>query len=57
MCKDTFATMLRDGNTIADILQSVPEDKRFLLSMMADAFINGMIAQERLTAQAGQGGA
>lgn len=51
MDQDTFATMIRDGNSIADILQRVPEDKRFLLSMMADAFLNGMIAQERLTDQ------
>lgn len=57
MNQDTFTTMVRDGNAFADILQSVPEDKRFLLSMMADAFINGMIAQERLTGQSGQGSA
>lgn len=53
MNQDTFATLVKDGNAFADILQSVPEDKRFLLSMMADAFINGMIAQERLADQGG----
>lgn len=47
----TFATMLKDGNTAIDILQSVQEDKRFLMRALADAFMDGMIAQERLAAQ------
>lgn len=49
MNQDRFTTMVRDGNTIIDILQSVPENKRTILAMMAEAFINGMITQERLT--------
>lgn len=57
MNQDTFTTMLRDGNTIADILQSVPEEKRFLMRALADAFMDGMIAQERLAAQAERPGA
>ena len=55
MERDTFTTMLRDGNTFAGILQSVQEDKRFLLSMMAEAFINGLNTGEKL-AQARQTG-
>lgn len=51
MKQDTFTTMVKDGNTIADILQSVPENKRILLAAMTEAFINGMIAQERLSSQ------
>lgn len=53
MCQDKFATMVKDGNIVADILQSVPENKRPLLASMAEAFISGMIAQERLTSQEG----
>ena len=52
MNKDTFTTMLRDGSAFADILQSVPEDKRMLMRAMAGAYIDGMIAQEQLAAQA-----
>lgn len=52
MKQDTFVTMLRDGNALADILQSVPEDKRMLMRAMAGAYIDGMIAQEQLAAQA-----
>ena len=50
MNQDKFATMIKDGNTIIDILNSVPESKRILLTAMTEAFMNGMIAQERLTA-------
>lgn len=50
MNQDKFTTMIKDGNTIIDILQSVPESKRLMLAAMAEAFMNGMIAQERLTA-------
>ena len=48
MNRDTFTAMLNDGKDFIQIVQSIPEDKRFLLSMMADAFVNGMQAQERL---------
>lgn len=51
MNKETITTMAKDGNTIADIIQSVPENKRPLLVAMTEAFMNGMIAQERLTSQ------
>ena len=40
--------MKETDKEIIQIVQSIPEDKRFLLSMMADAFVNGMQAQERL---------
>lgn len=57
MSQDTFTAMLKDGNTLADILQSVPEDKRMLMRAMAGAYIDGMIAQEQLAAQAERPGA
>lgn len=50
MAKDTFTTLLRDGKTAADLLQSVPENKRILLRALADAYMSGMIDHERLTA-------
>lgn len=51
MNKDSFATMVKDGKGLIQIIQSVPEDKRPMLSALAGAFIDGMIAQERLTAE------
>lgn len=51
MNQDTFTTMLKDGRNIAALLQSVQKDKRVLMRALADAFIDGMIAQERLTSQ------
>lgn len=36
------------------IIASVPPEKRFLVAMATEAFINGMEAQERLNAHAGQ---
>ena len=56
MKTDSYTKMVEDGRDIISVLNSVPEDKRFMLSMMADAFINGMIAQEQL-AQDRQGSA
>lgn len=50
MNKDKFTTMVRDGKDFIQIIQSVPEDKRFLLSMVVEAFLNGMNTQERLAA-------
>lgn len=52
MSENLFATLVKDGAAYIKIIESVPEDKRFLLSMVADAFINGMETQERLTNQA-----
>lgn len=49
MNNDSCTKMVRDGKDLIQILQSVPEDKRPLLSAIAGAFIDGMIAQERLT--------
>lgn len=50
MNTDTFWKMVEDGKGIIEILESVPEDKRPILSAIAWAFIDGMIAQERLAA-------
>lgn len=51
MNQDKFSTMVKDGRDYIQIIQSVPKEKRFLLSMMADAFLNGMVAQERLVTE------
>lgn len=50
MAQDTFRKMVEDGRDIIRILESVPEDKRPLLSALAGAFIDGMLAQDRLAA-------
>lgn len=50
MAQDTFRKMVEDGRGIIKILESVPEDKRPMLSALAGAFIDGMLAQERLAA-------
>lgn len=50
MEQDKFSTMVRDGKDLIEILNSVPEEKRPMLSAIAGAFIDGMLAQERLTA-------
>lgn len=51
MSQDKFDSMMKDGRNIINILNSVPENKRPLLSAIAGAFIDGMIAQERLAAE------
>lgn len=51
MSENTFTTMVRDGKDLIEIIQKVPEEKRPLLSALAGAFIDGMIAQERLAAE------
>ena len=51
MNKDSYTKMVRDGKDLIQILQSVPEEKRPLLSAIAGAYIDGMIAQERLAAE------
>ena len=56
MSQDTYKKMVEDGRGIIRILESVPEDKRPTLSALAGAFIDGMLAQERLAA-AGRPGA
>lgn len=51
MNTDTFWKMVEDGKGIIEILESVPEDKRPMLSAMVGAFIDGMLAQERFAAE------
>lgn len=48
MSQENLTMMVKNGRDFLQIIQSVPENKRFLLSMVADAFVNGMEAQERL---------
>ncbi len=48
MAQDKFSTMLRDGNDYLQIIQRVPENKRFLLAIIADAFLSGMDTQEAI---------
>lgn len=53
MRQDEFTTMMQTGDYLVKIIRSVPKDKQFLLSMAVDAFLSGMTAGERLSAQAG----
>ena len=39
-----------DGKRFLSAIKSAPEDKLVLASAIAEAFINGMITQERLAA-------
>ena len=50
MNKDSFTMMVKDGKDLIQIIQSVPENKRPMFSAIAGAYIDGMIAQERLAA-------
>lgn len=50
MTQDTFRKMVEDGRGVIRILESVREDKRPMLSALAGAFIDGMLAQKRLAA-------
>ena len=45
------AQQAADGVLFYDTLKSVPEDKQDIVAMMAEAFINGMNAQEQLAAK------
>ena len=54
MNTNSYAKMVEDGRDIISVLNSVPEDKRMLMRAMAGAYIDGMIAQEQLAAQAEQ---
>ena len=49
MNQDTYKKMVEDGRDFISILNSIPEDRRPMLSVIAGAYIDGMIAQERLT--------
>lgn len=46
-----------DAKRVFEMIASVPTEKRFLVTIATEAFINGMIAQERLTSQMGQSSA
>lgn len=50
MRQDEFTTMMQTGDDLVKIIQSVPKDKQFLLSMAVDAFLSSMTAGERLSA-------
>lgn len=39
---------LRDAETVAKLLDKVPNEKHGIVLMMVDAFINGMEAQENI---------
>ena len=41
---------IKEANAFLQILDGVPQNKRFILALVADACINGMNAQEQLTA-------
>ncbi|MCI8363195.1 MAG: hypothetical protein HFJ41_08920 [Clostridia bacterium] len=40
---------INEAKKFLQILDSVPKDKRFILALVTDAFINGMNTQEQLT--------
>ena len=51
-----LAADVADGKRFLSAIKSAPEDKLVLASAIAEAFINGMITQERLAApSAGEG--
>ena len=45
------AQQAAEGVLFYDTLKSVPEDKQDIVALMAEAFINGMSAQEQLAAK------
>lgn len=51
MDKDDLGRMVKEGGGMADILQSVPEEKRGLVRIIIDAYINGFLAWERFAAE------
>lgn len=46
MNTDIYTKMVEDGRDIISVLNSAPEDKRFLVS--AEAFLNGLNTGEKL---------
>lgn len=48
MKQENLTAMVGSGRDFLQIIRSVPEDKRFLLSMVMDAFVSGMTAREHL---------
>ncbi len=56
MNQDNLNRMVKEGGEMADILQSVPEEKRGVVRMLVDTYINGFLAREHL-AQAQRPGA
>lgn len=48
MNQDNLERMVKEGGGMADILQSVPEEKRGIVRMLIDTYINGFLARERL---------
>ena len=48
MNTDSYTKMVEDGGDIISILNSAPEDKRFLVSAIAEAFLNGLNMGEKL---------
>lgn len=49
MNQNELTKMVKDGRDYIEIMQSIPENKRFLVAMVAEAFVSGMQAQEQLT--------
>ena len=39
---------VKDAKRFLDIIASVPPEKRFLVTIATEAFVNGMSAQERV---------
>ncbi len=47
MNTDSYKKMVEDGRDFYSVLNSASEDKRFLVSAIAEAFLNGLNAGER----------
>lgn len=43
--------VMKQTGQIYDKLEQLPLDKRVIMKVLADAFISGMLAQERLAAE------
>lgn len=56
MSTDSYTKMVADGRDMISVLNSAPEDRRFLVTAIAEAFLNGVNTGEKL-AQVRQTGA
>lgn len=48
---------MNDARRVFEIIASVPPEKRFLVTIATESFINGMLAQDQLTNQTARTGA
>lgn len=46
--KNLTPEQMKDARKFLDILASIPPEKRFLVTIATESFINGMVAQAKL---------